>query len=89
MPNPLFPGPVHLQDQFAQSTHTSLILHHLGIPAEKNGVPLQDDRTHLLWWEIMDPQPERDLLVSNQFRSEQPWTVAGRSIPDQCGSQER
>lgn len=65
---------VTLRDQFGVETVPVRYLDQFANPVSKNGEGIQDPLTHLSWWVIDYPEPERRVLMHNQF-GDQDWKV--------------
>ncbi len=60
-------GSAFLRDQFGQGTVQWIGPFFMAPPASKNQEPMHNPRTHLDWYEIATPEPERNVVYQNQF----------------------
>lgn len=66
-PGVWFPGPITLRDQFGERQIFELQLTKFATPVSKNGEMIFDEVAHQAWWEFRHPEPQRMIVVQDQF----------------------
>jgi hypothetical protein len=67
LPPPTISTMLELYDQFGDYMTNELTLEYFANPVMKFDEPVFDVNLHHTWWRIDNPQPERDVIIENQF----------------------